>query len=85
MMEPDRIVALQLEIERLSIDNMRLRTIMLEAHDEIVEHWGAHCDEAGAGPINLIRGLRTGQGYYPGHLSRVNVKSTLAGDEGESS
>ena len=81
MMEPDRIVALQLEIERLSIDNMRLRTIMIEAHDEIAEHWSAHCDETGAGPSNLIRVLRTGGGYYPGHLSRIQTKSTLDSED----
>jgi hypothetical protein len=42
----------------------RLRSIMDAAADEIEEHWEAHCDEDGFGPVNLVRRLRTGKGDY---------------------
>jgi len=42
----------------------RLRSIMAAAADEIEEHWEAHCDKDGFGPVNLVRRLRTGKGDY---------------------
>ena len=64
------------EIERLRQEIIRLRTVMMAAHDEITEYWEAHCDAEGYGPQSLVRHLREGTGYYPGMLERVmGVKS----------
>ena len=52
------------------VDALRLRVSALEiavelwestgaaAADEIEEHWSAHCDAEGYGPVNLVRRLR---------------------------
>jgi len=42
----------------------RLRSVMAAAADEIEQHWDAHCDAEGFGPVNLVRRLRTGKGDY---------------------
>ena len=59
------------EVERLRQEIIRLRTVMLAAHDEITEFWAAHCDADGYGPQSLVRHLRDGTGYYPGMLERL--------------
>jgi hypothetical protein len=69
--EPNRVQALQAEVTRLSQENLRLRTVMMAAHDEITEHWDAHCDPDGYGPQNLVRHLKEGTGYYPGLIERL--------------
>jgi hypothetical protein len=70
--EPNRVQALQNEVTRLAQENMRLRTVMLAAHQEIVEHWESHCDEGGYAPQSLIRHLRDGTGYYPGYVEEIS-------------
>ena len=49
----------------------RLRSIMAAAADEIEEHWDAHCDAEGFGPVNLVRRLRTGKGDYRKKPSKI--------------
>lgn len=69
--EPSKVLALQAEVTRLAQENLRLRTVMLAAAEEIGEHWEAHCDEDGYGPQSLQRHLREGTGYYPGLLEKI--------------
>ena len=69
--EPSKVEALQVEITRLAQENLRLRTVMLAAHDEITERWEAHCDTEGYGPQSLVRHLRDGTGFYPGMTERL--------------
>lgn len=76
--EPNRVLALQAEITRLSQENLRLRTVMMAAAEEIGDHWESHCDEDGYGPQNLQRHLREGTGYYPGYVDTIAGKG---GDE----
>ena len=73
--EPNKVTALQQEITRLSQENLRLRTVMVAAHEEITEFWDAHCDADGYGPQNLVRHLKEGTGYYPGYVDRVTFSS----------
>lgn len=70
--EPSKVLALQAEVTRLAQENLRLRTVMLAAHEEISEYWDSHCDPEGYGPQSLVRHLREGTGYYPGHLSKLS-------------
>jgi hypothetical protein len=69
--EPSKVLALQAEITRLAQENLRLRTVMMAAAEEIGDHWEAHCDEEGYGPQNLQRHLREGTGYYPGMVDKI--------------
>ena len=69
--EPRKVDALQAEVTRLAQENLRLRTVMLAAHEEITQHWEAHCDDEGYGPQSLVRHLSDGTGYYPGMLERL--------------
>ena len=70
--EPNRVQALQNEVTRLAQENLRLRTVMMAAHQEIVEHWESHCDSEGYGPQNLVRHLKEGTGYYPGYVDEIS-------------
>jgi len=69
--EPDKVLALQAEVTRLSQENLRLRTVMLAAHDEIAEHWESYKDAKGFGPHNLMQNLKHGTGYYPGMVQKL--------------
>lgn len=69
--EPMKVDALQAEVTRLAQENLRLRTVMLAAHEEITQHWEAHCDDEGYGPQSLVRHLSEGTGYYPNMLERL--------------
>lgn len=69
--EPRKVEALQMEITRLAQENLRLRTVMMAASEEIGERWEAHCDEDGFGPQSLVRHLREGTGYYPGMIEKI--------------
>ena len=73
--EPNAVTALQQEITRLSQENLRLRTVMVAAHEEITEFWDAHCDKEGYGPQSLVRHLKEGTGYYPGYVDKVTFSS----------
>lgn len=69
--EPSKVLALQHEVTRLAQENLRLRTVMMAAHDEITERWEAHCDAEGFGPQNLVRHLKEGTGFYPGLIDKL--------------
>lgn len=69
--EPNKVRALQAEVLRLSQENLRLRTVMFAAHEEITEHWESYCDAEGYGPQNLVRHLKEGTGYYPGYIDKL--------------
>jgi hypothetical protein len=73
--EPRKVDALQEEVTRLAQENLRLRTVMMAAHEEISEHWESHCDDEGYGPQNLVRHLHDGTGYYPGMLEKLKVRN----------
>ena len=69
--EPGKVLALQEEVTRLLQENLRLRTVMLAAHEEITEHWEAHCDAEGFGPQSLVRHLKEGTGFYPEMIDKL--------------
>lgn len=77
--QPPIVAALQRQVTRLAQDNLRLRTVMAAAADEILEQWDAHCDPEGFGPRNLLRHLQEGTGFYPGYIDAV----TAADKKGE--
>lgn len=68
MSEADVRSSLQDLVEQnvvLQSENGKLRTLLIEhitmcrvAAKEISDHWEAHCDEEGYGPINLLLRLR---------------------------
>ena len=68
-----RITALEAEIEGL-------HTTMMAAAVEIQEHWGAHCDEDGYGPANLMRRLerRIDGGYGYSAKTVVQMDARIA-------
>jgi hypothetical protein len=72
--EPSKVIALQNEVARLAQENLRLRTVMLAAHQEITEHWESHCDDEGYGPQSLVRHLKEGTGFYPGFVDEASKK-----------
>lgn len=63
------------ELRRLHEENRRLKTVMVAAAEEIAEHWDAHCDGEGYGPVNLMRRLEEGiaseYGYTAGAFGRM--------------
>lgn len=69
--EPRKVDALQMEVTRLAQENLRLRTVMMAACEEIGEHWEAHCDADGYGPQSLMRHLKDGTGYYAGMVEKI--------------
>ena len=81
--EPSKVEALQHEVTRLAQENLRLRTVMMAAAEEIGEHWEAHCDDEGYGPQSLQRHLREGTGYYPGMIEMITVKNDSEGRQDE--
>lgn len=65
-------------IARLQEENANLRTVMIAAAEEINEHWEAHCDAEGYGPVNLQRRLEAGMpaeyGYTAGAFARLHAQ-----------
>ena len=78
--EPSRVTALEATVTNLSQENLRLRTVMFAAYQEIVEFWDAHCDKEGYGPQSLLRHLKDGTGYYPGYVSEVTNPSNAVSE-----
>lgn len=72
MCEPPVELSLQQQVTRLSQENLRLRTVMLAAADELLEQWDAHLDADGFGPRSLLRHLQEGTGFYPGYLDAAS-------------
>lgn len=69
--EPRKVEALQMEVTRLAQENMRLRTVMMAAQEEITRCWAAHVDDDGYGPDVLVRHLHDGTGYYAGMVEKI--------------
>lgn len=69
--EPRAVEALQAEVTRLARENLRLRTVMMAAYEEIGERWESHCDADGYGPQSLMRHLKDGTGYYAGMVEKI--------------
>jgi hypothetical protein len=57
------------------------RSIMVAAAKELEDHWAAHCDKSGAGPVtllNYLRGRRPVTGVpYPELLKEFGVPSDV--------
>jgi hypothetical protein len=81
---PSEVAQLIDLVERLQDESVRWCSTASAAADEIEEHWEAHVDAEGAGPINLIRRLRNRPDYYPGSFEEQaeeldRVKAVLRG------
>lgn len=74
-----------MNIEELKAENERLRnqienlhSVMVRAAEEIAEHWDAHCDKDGNGPVNLLRRLEEGipseYAYKAGDFARLRAE-----------
>ena len=62
----------------LEVQAGKQATTMQAAAAEIEEHWAAHCDGEGAGPINLMNRLRSGRGTcYPGYCEMLRGEREL--------
>lgn len=72
----DRLTARNVELEQ---DNANLRTVMIAAAEEILQHWQAHCDAEGYGPANLVRRLEMGipseYGYTAGAFEKLRLRN----------
>ena len=66
-------------IAELEKDNADLRTVMIAAAEEILQHWQAHCDAEGYGPENLVRRLEMGipseYGYTAGAFEKLRLRN----------
>lgn len=69
--EPRAVASLQQQVTRLAQENLRLRTIMWAAGEELETYWDAHCDSEGFGPRTLLRHLQEGTGFYEGHIDKI--------------
>jgi predicted NBD/HSP70 family sugar kinase len=61
------------EVERRRTQVAHLQSTAEAAAIEIEEHWDAHCDEEGAGPVNLVRRLKEKAVCYPGACETARV------------
>jgi hypothetical protein len=72
------IEQLQAENERLRNQIENLHSVMVRAAEEIAEHWQAHCDKDGLGPVNLLRRLEEGipseYAYKAGDFARLRAE-----------
>lgn len=66
---------LRLRVRALEVANERWSETAWAAADEIEEHWSAHADADGYGPVNLIRALRSKPQNY-GPDAEVIVRKT---------
>ena len=55
--EQERMLAAKLVIQELKTENRKLRSMCKAAAAEIDDHWHAHCDDDGNGPVNLMARL----------------------------
>jgi len=63
-------------LKELEEEGKNLRSVMIAAAEEIQSHWGAHLDEDGYGPTNLMHRLEKGiaasySGYNAGQFSKL--------------
>lgn len=63
------------DLKDLKAEISDLLTVMVAAAEEIDEHWSAHCDKDGYGPVNLMRRLEQGiaskYAYTAGDFNRL--------------
>lgn len=62
------------ERDALTTQIANLHTVMMAAAVEITEHWSAHCDEEGYGPVNLVRRLENGYPEQYGYDAKTLVR-----------
>jgi hypothetical protein len=66
----ERIQHLMDELKKKDDKITALKTVMVAAAEELKEHWDAHCDDEGYGPISLLRRLEEGLGsLYAGYTA----------------
>lgn len=70
---------LRAEVERLRDEVRRWKSTAAEAANEIEDHWDAHCDAHGAGPVNLVRRLRGRPDEYGGPYNYRAVARRIEG------
>ena len=69
---------LRKQVRQLEVQAGKQASTMQAAAAEIEEHWAAHCDGEGAGPINLMNRLRSGRGTcYPGYCEMLRGEREL--------
>lgn len=61
-------------LEAAQAEIANLHTVMMAAAVEISEHWDAHCDAEGYGPVNLLRRLENGYPDKYGYDSHTVVR-----------
>ena len=70
--ETCNVAAAMLRSQAAEIAN--LHTVMMAAAVEITEHWDAHCDAEGYGPVNLVRRLENGFPAQYGYDAQTMVR-----------
>jgi len=66
--------------DALKDDIENLHTVMMAAAVEITEHWDAHCDAEGYGPVNLVRRLENGFPSRYGYDSQTLIRAETERD-----
>ena len=67
---------LRLRVRSLEVANERWAQTAWAAAEEIEEHWSAHADSDGYGPVNLIRALRSKPQNYGPDAEAIVRKTT---------
>jgi regulator of replication initiation timing len=75
------IKRLKAELAEAKRDITNYLTTAMAAAVEIQEHWDAHCDEEGYGPVNLMRRLENGFPESYGYTAKTVVELTAERDE----
>lgn len=76
-----RLSDAQRAIAELREEISDLHTTMMAAAVEIQEHWQAHCDEEGYGPVNLMHRLERGIASLYGYTARTLVQAEAERDK----
>lgn len=75
---PDVVLGLLDEIDKAVQEIGRLRSLCDAAALEITDHWDAHCDDQGCGPVNLLDRLEQERGGgYIDEFTVEHIKRTL--------
>lgn len=67
--------------DELIAEIKNLKTVMMAAAVEITDHWDAHCDDEGYGPVNLVRRLENGYPAQYGYDAQSFVRMERERDE----
>lgn len=76
----DRERKMQAEIVKLKADIANYLTVAMAAAVEIQEHWDAHCDAEGYGPVNLMRRLENGFPAQYGYTAKSLIEAEAERD-----